>query len=338
MVSILTDVALAPLTTLKVGGKAKYFCACQSVDDVQDAILFAKKNKLPIFVLGGGSNVLIPDTGYQGLVVNIKLFGIQATEVENAVRVTVGAGETLDDFVLYSVQNGWWGLENLSHVPGTIGATPVQNVGAYGREVGEMIESVTVIDIETQECIVLSHADCAFAYRDSLFKSQKGLGYIIVSVTFKLSKVPQPTIAYADLASVFSDVIPSQSAIRNAIISIRSKKFPDWNTVGTAGSFFKNPIVPKEQYEKIKTKYPQLPGYSFRDDTVKISLGWILDKVLSLRGFEHGNVGLYAEQALVLVTKEKATAKEIDLFSQMIIEKVKNEIGITVECEVRKIK
>jgi UDP-N-acetylmuramate dehydrogenase len=137
---------------------------------------------------------------------------------------------------------------------------------------------------------------------------------------------------------LFQDAIPNQTAIRNAVISIRSKKFPDWNTVGTAGSFFKNPIVSKEEYERLRTRYPLLPGYVQADGAVKISLGWILDKVLSLRGFENGNVGLYLEQALVLVTKEKATAKEIDLFSQMIIEKVKNEIGITVECEVRKIK
>lgn len=295
-----------------------------------------KEKRLTLTVIGGGSNMLVADSGIRGLVVKMDVVGIeyeQTTEYEALVHV--GAGVMLDELVLDTVTKGYWGLENLSAIPGTVGATPIQNVGAYGVEVSSRIANVTAYDTEHDVIRTFSSEECSFGYRSSFFKTDQGKKFVITNVTFRVTKIPTPHLQYADLRRIFSDKNPSQKEIRTAVIEIRSKKFPDWNSVGTAGSFFKNPFVTNEQYAKLKAQYKDLPGYENADGTVKIPLGWVLDKVVHMRGVRTGAVGTYEGQSLVIVNYGGATAKEIDAFVTSIEEKVSKVLGIKIEREVR---
>jgi UDP-N-acetylmuramate dehydrogenase len=184
----------------------------------------------------------------------------------------------------------------------------------------------------------LAREACAFGYRDSIFIRREGKKYVITAVTYTLSKLPMPKVAYRDLALLFGDATPAQIEIREAVMKIRAGKFPNWHEVGTAGSFFKNPVISKAQYENLCTAYPELPGFLTPEGSIKVPLGWVLDKVLNLRGYTEGNVSTYKDQALVIVAEKNATAREIEHFANDIIKKIKNEIGIDVEWEVTKIK
>lgn len=339
--TISQNTPLKNYTTLGIGGEAEYFVEVYTEAELIEAVAYAQVHHLRITVLGGGSNVLISDQGVTGLVILMSSTGIGATESESdsdSVLVTAQGGESLDAVVLYSVEQGLWGIENLSHIPGTVGATPIQNVGAYGVEVKDVIAFVTVLNTETNEVEKLQNEFCNFGYRDSLFKKENGKIYIIISVTFFLSKNANLKIAYRDLKNRFENKIPSLREIREAVIEIRSHKFPNWKEVGTAGSFFKNPSVTEEKFQELLTRYPELQGYVNYDGSVKLSLGWILDKVLHLKGYKEGNVATYSEQALVLVVEKNATATEVISFAEKIIEKVKNEIDVTIECEVTMMK
>ena len=330
---------LSSYTTLKVGGAAEYFVSVSEDAELVEAVTFAKKHMLPITVLGGGSNVLVSEHGVRGLVIHIALKGYRSRIEGDTVFLAVAAGEDFDSVIAHTVGQGWWGLENLSHIPGTVGATPVQNVGAYGVEAKDVVHSVRVFNIENEELQVLDGAACSFAYRDSLFKHHEGSKYIITEVIYALSLSPRRHLSYRDLATWFEDVPePSQQEIREAVMKIRAGKFPDWNTVGTAGSFFKNPIISSDVAALLQQRYPELPVFTVNDQQSKVSLGWILDKVLKLKGYASGNVALYKEQALVLVADESATADEIENFANSITEKIKTETGIAVEWEVRKLK
>ncbi len=327
---------LASHTTLKVGGEAEYFSVISSKEELIEAVTEAKKNNWSLRVLGGGSNVLVSDGGIKGLVIKNSLTGLSSETINDQIELTVGAGEILDAIIGHSVTQGWWGLENLSHIPGTIGATPVQNVGAYGVEVKDLIKQVEVFDTESMEFKILSNEDCGFSYRHSIFKTEPGKNLIVTSVTFLLSPTPNPKISYKDLSVRFSQVEPSQAAIRSAVIEIRSKKFPDWHQVGTAGSFFKNPIITKTKYSELQERHPELPAFNVSDTEVKLPLGWILDRLLQVRGIRVGNVGTYEGQALVVVNEGGATAEEIAAFANSIVSEVKNKIGVAIEWEVTK--
>ena len=335
-VTIEHEKKLSPLTTFKVGGYAEYFVDVHTNDEVIQAVAYAKEHGLGIKILGAGSNVLVSDGVVSGLVIHICTKGVTQTVEGEYVLMTACAGETLDDIVAYTVEHNWWGLENLSHIPGSVGATPVQNVGAYGVEVRDCIESVTVFNIEKNTFETLNNEECQFGYRDSLFKKAEGKKYIVMEVTYRLSLTPNPKLEYRDLQNYFHDATPSLTEIRDAVIEIRSKKFPDWNEVGNAGSFFKNPVITAERFKALQEKYQDLPGYVTDTGSVKIPLGWILDKVLALRGLQEGNVGTYKEQALVLINCGNATAQEIQSFANSIIAKIKNTMGIVVEWEVTK--
>ena len=227
-----------------------------------------------------------------------------------------------------------WGLENLSSIPGTIGATPVQNVGAYGVEVADLIETVNAVHIDSLEKKIFSKAECGFGYRDSFFKTPAGKKWCVTSVTYALSTVPKPVLHYKDLATLQTENETDQNKIREHVAKVRSEKFPDWNIVGTAGSFFKNPIIKKELFIELQKTYEDIPGHENEFGDVKVSLGWILDKVCNLKGFTKGRVGLYQNQALVLVTEIGATAKEVDLFVDEIKKLVAEKTNIKIEREV----
>ncbi len=334
-------VSLQNLNTFRVGGCADYFCRVSSIEEIKEAILFSREKKVPYFVLGGGSNILISDTGFPGLVIKNELKGVEYEELPDGyVRVVAGAGEEWDNLVKQTVATEAYGLENLSLIPGSVGASPVQNIGAYGTEVSEKISEVTAFDSEKLLLKKFSNADCGFSYRNSIFKQKEGRRYIITSVAFNLSKKEKPNTNYQELRNFFEErriSKPTGAQVREAVISIRKNKLPDVREISNAGSFFKNPLVSARAYDLLKKKYPDIPGFSGADGRVKIALAWALDHVCGLKGLRRDNVGLYKNQPLVLVNFGGATEKEISVFAKDIAKIVKEKTGIKIEREVQKI-
>jgi UDP-N-acetylmuramate dehydrogenase len=320
---------LKEFTAFRIGGPAQFFCSVTHENELEEAIAFAKANKLDIFVLGGGSNILISDEGFKGLVIKMEMKGMDFMGTNAVVK----AGENWDEFVAHCVKNGLYGVENLSYIPGTVGAAPVQNIGAYGSEVKDTVKSVRAYDTVEEKFREFTNFDCKFEYRDSMFKKEAGR-YIIVSVVFLLKKESEVNISYKDLKEYFGDKKPILAEVRNAVIEIRKRKLPDIKDVGTAGSFFKNPLISHGQANELVEKYPGLPVYPYNDDFVKVSLGWIIDKVCNFKGVGKGDVGTYKNQALVLVNNGNATAKEIKEFAHEIEMAVYDKTKIKIESEV----
>ncbi len=337
--SVLEQIPLTDYTTFKTGGLARYFCTVTTVAELKAAVDFAHAKQLPFFVLGSGSNVLVPDAGYDGVVLLMAMKGREFTPIrESIVELTCASGEVLDAVIADTVARGLWGLENLSHIPGTVGATPVQNVGAYGVEVADTIVSVTVFDTVRMCTVVLDAAQCQFGYRDSIFKHAAGARFIITEVTFALSQVPQPQLSYADLVTLTQLGAPTLAEIRATLITVRSSKFPDWGVIGTAGSFFKNPTVPRESIVSLIETFPLMPVYPASDGYVKVSLGFILDKICGLKGYRQELISLYEKQALVLVADRGATTAQIEKFADDITRIVFEKTNIVIEREVTMMK
>lgn len=337
--TIQKNVPLAPLTTLGVGGSAEYFAQVRTESELRDALTWAKEYHQPVTILGSGSNVLIHDIGIRGLVLLPQFTEITFEEDEHGIRVVTGAGVILDDLVALLVEKELWGLENLSGIPGTVGAVPIQNVGAYGVEVKDRIQSVTVFDTTSERVYDMTNSECQFEYRASIFKQKRDNVLVIINVTFAVSTKSKPMLDYRDLRTYFEkNQTPALKEIRDAVLAIRGKKFPDWHSIGTAGSFFKNPIIPNVQYIELQKKYSELPGYFYTEHTTKLSLGWILEHVCNVRGYHEGNVGLYEKQALVLICTKGIRANEIEKFSQKIIDMVYEKTGVFVEREVTLLK
>lgn len=362
---ILEQIPLAQYTTFNIGGPARYFCSVADERSLLEAVMFVQEKHLPMLVIGGGSNLLISDTGFSGLVIRMEMKGIEDsvsvtdsnnTDSNNIVLVSAAAGEDWENFVGKMVDQGLCGLENLSSIPGTVGASPVQNIGAYGVDVSNCVESVRVLDTTTLGFLELPAADCKFSYRHSIFKEQKGR-YIITRVTYKLTKNGKVDISYKDLADYFAKramlkmqadevsaadnslrnilpATPTLQEVRQAVIEIRKSKLPDWKMWGTAGSFFKNPIISAEKFNELKVRYPEIPAYEEPDGKFKVSLGWILDKLCNAKGLTIGNVGTYEKQALVVVAKPGATAAEVIDFTGSLMKCVKEKTGIEIEAEV----
>lgn len=336
---MLENVSLKDFTTFRTGGLARYFCHVRSEADLKEAVLFAREKSLPFVVLGGGSNVLVSDEGYSGVVIKLEIGGINFRERENGITyVTAGAGENWDAFVAATVVRGLIGLENLSLIPGTVGAAPVQNIGAYGREAKDTIAEVEAFDTETFEIKKFSAEECLFGYRDSFFKTSEGKKYIITRVTFALHKNGALKTDYKDVQEYFlknNITAPRVIDVRNAVVSIRTAKLPDVREYGTAGSFFKNPVIQNMLAESLKEKYADMPIYSTEHEMKKIPAGWLLDRVCGLKGIEAGRVGTYKNQALVIVNYGGATTAEILDFARSLQEEVKNKTEIVLEFEVQ---
>jgi UDP-N-acetylmuramate dehydrogenase len=328
------NIPLATLSTLRVGGSARYVIDCASEDDIREALAFANEQNLPWSVLGEGSNVLASDEGFAGVVLRSCMQGHETRETDDAVLITAGAGMHWDDLVRLAAERSLWGIENLAGIPGTAGAAPVQNIGAYGTEVKDSIVEVTVLDTKTDETYAVPKEACGFGYRESRFKHDKSL--VILSITFSLRKQGAPALGYKDLAAyeVAEGALTTPSAIGDAVRSIRAQKFPDLSVHGTAGSFFKNPTLSQESYALLKERFAELPGFP-NAEGVKIPLAFILDRVLMLRGFTKGSVSLFERQPLVLVANEGATAAEIDAFANDIAARVQDTVGIAIEREVQ---
>ena len=331
---IRSGVPLSNYTTLKVGGVAAHVAKVTTEAELQQVRQFAQQIDAPVLLLGGGSNVLVSDQGYPGVVAINQIKGIEyQTLDQRMVQVTIGAGELLDDVVADAVSRGYWGLENLSHIPGTMGAAPIQNVGAYGVEVSGLITSVRATSLSTGTVQIFGNQDCQFGYRDSYFKTDAGRDWVVTSVTCALSIQRDPHLQYGDLQQLDADLC-SVAEVRSKVIDIRSGKFPDWHTVGTAGSFFKNPIINADHRDQLVQQFPDLPTFMMPDGRYKIALGWVLDHVCGLRGYSDGVVGLYDKQALVLINTGDSAAA-IEIFAAKIAALVHNKTAIHIEPEVR---
>lgn len=319
-------------TSFRTGGPARFYVEVESKDELKEVVQKSVKDGYQYIVLGEGSNVLFSDKGFDGYVIRPKILGLDF----HSVGLVASAGENWDKVVGETVERGFSGLENLSYIPGSVGAAPIQNIGAYGTEVGEKISWVEVYDPQSNTFSIISNDDCRFGYRESLFKSPLGKNLIVTRVSFDLDLNGETNIEYKDLANYFSNAKhrPSVAEVRSAVIDIRKNKLPDINKIGTAGSFFKNPVVSQDQYLKLKEKFSDLPAFEMSNGDRKIPLAWVLDKILNLKGYREGNVGLYEKQPLAIVNFGGATTNEIKKFSEKISAMVKDKINLEIEREV----
>lgn len=333
------NVPLAFFTTMRVGGSARYFFKVSTPEELGEALSFAKDNALPFFVLGKGSNVIVPDEGYPGVVIKIEIVGIEYEKCGEQVRVIAGAGERLDFLVSETVKKGLYGLENLSFIPGTVGATPVQNTGSYGVEVKDFIEWVETIDTDNFKIKIFSNEECHFGYRESFFKTPEGKKYVVVRVSFLLNTKGNLNTEYRDVAEYISENNIQEVTLpilREIIVAIRTKKFS--GGLGSAGSFFKNPTVSEEKLKELLKNYPDLKYFPNEKGGAKIPAAWLLDHVGNWKGFREGNVGSWLNQPLFIVNYGGGTAREIIDFSARIVEDIKAKTGIVLECEAQYLK
>lgn len=334
-----TDVPLAPFTTFQIGGNARYMAYAHTVEDIYEALAFAQAHTLRVYVLGGGSNTLFDDSGFDGLVLKIEIPGIERIDnaEDKAICIVAGAGEHWDDLVSYTTMHGLWGLENLSGIPGVVGASPVQNIGAYGVEVSDVIMWVDAIDVQENIMRRFTRDECMFGYRTSIFKQHAGR-YIVVRVAYELSRCGSAHTSYADIYTYFKtrEVLePTLSNMREAVLSIRASKFPDITREGTAGSFFMNPIVSSDKADRIEARLPGLPRFVQLHNMEKISLAYMLDKGLQLKGYAIGGARLFEKQPLVVVAQLHTSSQDVQTLMCAVQEKVREEYGIDIEPEVR---
>jgi UDP-N-acetylmuramate dehydrogenase len=326
------NIALAPYTTFKLGGPARYFVPVKTAGELTEALAFAKEKSLSVFVLGGGSNVLISEGGFDGLVIKIEIKnGLTVDETS----VAASAGENWDELVAFCAQRGLWGIENLSGIPGTIGGAVVQNIGAYGAVLSQVLTLVAVYDTRDEQVKMLPVAECKFGYRGSIFKQEEGR-YIVLAATLRLSSLPTPNISYKDLHARFQGQTPTLKEIRDAVLEIRKAKFPDLLVEGTAGSFFKNPIMSQADAAFLQEKYPEMPIFHMPEtDGVKVPLAWLLDNALHLKGYAVDGARLFEKQALVIAATRKASANDVKKLATFVQEKVFEELKIKIEPEVK---
>ncbi|CAA0097461.1 UDP-N-acetylenolpyruvoylglucosamine reductase [BD1-7 clade bacterium] len=329
---IQTGVDLTHLNTMALKVSARFYAKATNATDIQRALGYAHEHQLPLFILGGGSNIIF--TGdYPGLVLHMAEQGIDTlAEDSNSITVRVAAGMHWDNFLQTCLNNSWYGLENLAIIPGTVGAAPVQNIGAYGQEVADCIDSVDVINLHTREPTRLAAQVCEFAYRDSIFKSRAADKYLITHVAFRFSKTPAVNISYGPLASHFAGKTPTPAAIRDAVISIRQSKLPDPAEIANTGSFFKNPMVSNEKFAELRQRFIDLPAYPQSDGRVKLAAGWLIEKA-GFKGKRYGPVGMYEKQALVLVNHDGATCDDILQLVKRIIGTVQQDFDVLLEPE-----
>ncbi|MGQ0541269.1 MAG: UDP-N-acetylmuramate dehydrogenase [Blastocatellia bacterium] len=354
-IEILQDIPLAPLTTLKVGGTARYFVRAESEDQVHKAFEFAAEQDLEVFILGGGSNIVVSDTGFDGLVVQIALKGVLSERSALAdgstlpdadrdgsrdiILITAQAGEDWDEFVRHCVEQDLAGVECLSGIPGLVGGTPVQNVGAYGQEVSETIVTVRCFDRTKNEIVELSNAECGFSYRKSIFNSDESGRHVVLSVTYALKPHGLPKIVYKDIREYFGSIQPTLKETRDAVLQIRGAKSmvisPNDPNSQSVGSFFKNPIISKEMFAQLTAKADaeSIPHFPMDDCNVKVPAAWLIEQSGFKKGFRMGNVGISTNHSLAIVNFGAATAKEVIELKQLIQKGVKERFDIYLHPE-----
>ena len=332
MLEIKRNIKLAPYTTLNIGAAAEFFAIIKSRDDLEEAIMWANKNKQPITILGGGSNLLITSK-IKGLVIKNEIVGTQITaETKDESWLTGNSGEVWSKFVSCAVKNELYGLENLYLIYGTVGAAPVQNIGAYGVELKDIFDSLVAIDLKTGKEKIFKLADCQFAYRDSIFKKKLKGKYFIYQVTVKLSKKPKFKIDYADIKIELGKKKLNLENVIVAIFKIRNAKLPNPVSLANAGSFFKNPEISVSQFKKLQLKYPDIKSFA-SGKKIKVPAGWLIEKA-GLKGKKFGPVSMYEKQALILVNHGGATASQILKHIDRVQVAVLKQFGIKLEPEV----
>ncbi len=338
------NVILKSFTSIQLGGRTRFFCRCASKEEIKGAFLYAGKEQIPVQILGAGSNTIFADTGFNGLVLRIELKGMQVSNDGEFTLVEAGAGEQWDEFVSYCIKNDLAGVECLSGIPGMVGATPIQNVGAYGQDVGESIESVHIMNRLTFEEQIISGSECAFEYRQSRFKKNDKDRFVILSVRFRLRKHGSPTLRYAELQKYFeahSNAKPSLLEVRNAVLELRKKKSmildPADPFTRSVGSFFLNPVISAVQFDELLKDWTQkgngseIPIFKLKNG-VKISAAWLVEKSGFHRGYKQNGVGVSDHHSLALVNYDGSTSALLDL-AHDIQEKVFSLFGIHLEIE-----
>ncbi len=336
---IKTNVPLSGLTTFNIGGPARYYAEIKDNKKLNEVRKFIEDKKIPLFVIGGGSDILVSDKGFNGLVIKLSDSFVNFKKSSSFTLVTASAGLNWDKFVKICVDNGLGGIECLSGIPGTVGASPVQNIGAYGQEVKDTISKVTVYDIKLGKFITFSKSDCKFLYRGSIFKSKKYRGrYVITEVTFRLRKAANIKLKYESLLNFFKErniINPSLLQTRETILKLRSQKLEDPEIVPNAGSFFKNPVVGKKHLLKLKEIFLDIPSYVQPDGKYKIFAGWLIENA-GWRGKSFGNAKVSDKHALILTNpNKKASAKEVKKLAEMIKNDIYKKFGIDIEPEVQ---
>lgn len=334
--NVLQNQSIKAYNTFGLEAYAKFFVAVSTVDELKDVLQQPELKDLPRFILGGGSNILLTKN-FDGLVIKNSIKGIeQLQEDDKHVWLKVGSGEVWHELVLHTINQGWGGMENLSLIPGQVGAAPMQNIGAYGVELEASFESLEAVDMQTAEVRSFNKDECNFGYRESVFKTSLKGQYCIVSVTFKLNKKPALNISYGDIKRTLDDMQvwePTVKDVSAAVIKIRQSKLPDPKVLGNSGSFFKNPEIPKEQFEALQQYFPLIPSYPTPSGLVKVPAGWLIEQA-GWKGKRIGNTGSHAQQALVLVNYGGATGQEIYQLALDIQASVKEKFGITIVPEV----
>jgi UDP-N-acetylmuramate dehydrogenase len=342
------NIPLAPLTTIRIGGPARYFVEAGNVGEVQEAVSLARSNNLPLFVLGGGSNLLVADAGWPGLALKVAIEGInqvQRSGHDNSGRILfdAGAGESWDKFVSHAVMARCAGVECLSGIPGSVGGTPVQNVGAYGQEVSETIASVQVLDLKDNQVRELCPEACEFSYRASIFNTTERGRFIVLRVTYALTPNGDPRITYADLQRHFEgrETPPNLAETREAVRHIRARKgmliVPGDPDCQSAGSFFKNPVLSEEQHKDLEQRAAArgltVPTYPALETRKKVSAAWLVERSGFSKGFGSGRVGISSRHALAIVNRGGATAADVLTLKEQIQHRVEEIWGIRLEPE-----
>jgi len=331
---IIENASLKGLNTFGVKASAKYLTEIHNLDDIEALLEWKAQNDMPTLLLGGGSNLLFKND-FEGLVAKVCLAGKDiAEEDDNFTIVSVAGGENWHDFVRWTVEQGLAGLENLSLIPGTVGAAPIQNIGAYGVELSDHFQSLQAIDLDSGNIHEFDKSHCQFGYRESFFKSLTLDKLLITSVTFALPKTPKWKMDYTGVREALEGIEPTAELISNAIIELRQSKLPDPAQIGNAGSFFKNPVLNQEAWDALKNNHSNIPGYSQEDGSMKTSAAWLIDQC-GWKGYRKGDAGVSDMHALVLVNHAQATGSELWSVAQEIIKSVEDKFGISLEPEPR---
>ena len=332
---IINDASLKAFNTFGVNTSAKYLSHIRNLQDIESLYEWKTKHDLPNLLLGGGSNLLFK-SDFEGLVAKVDLLGKDiAGEDDDSVYVSAAGGENWHDFVLWTIEQGFAGLENLSLIPGCVGAAPIQNIGAYGVELSNTFHTLQTVNLDNGDIQEFDKDLCQFAYRESFFKSQTLDKLLITSVTFRFPKKPEWHVNYAGLREALAGEMLSAKVISDAVISERQRKLPDPSKIGNAGSFFKNPVMEKDVWESLKNDHEALPGFPQQgNDTVKTSAGWLIDQA-GWKGFRAGDAGVSDKHALVLVNHANASGAELWQVAEDIMTSVEHKFGVRLEPEPR---
>lgn len=333
MITIEENKSLQQLHTFHLPVSARWYVEYQSVHDIRELLDTDLLRQNRFLQIGSGSNLLFM-SGYEGVILHSGIKYIEViAESDDSVLVKAGSGVVWDDFVEYLVRKGWGGAENLSLIPGEVGASAVQNIGAYGVEVKDIIDRVETIEISTGNERIFSLEECRYGYRDSIFKKELKGKYIVTAVIYKLRKNPDYHLDYGNLREAIGSRNINLQTIRDAVIEIRKAKLPDPDEYGNAGSFFMNPVIPHSQYKLLKEKYPEMPCYIINDHSVKVPAAWLIDKA-GWKGKTVGGAAVHEKQCLVLINRDNATAKDVVKLAQDIVDSVKAIYGISITPEV----